>query len=805
MNQNYLKFAVRNLWKHKSHTFINIFGLATGLGACLLLLLFVRSEWRYDRFHTKADRIYRAWIKEDYGENQVFVNTVTPIPLGPALQQNFPEVEAMCRVFKYDATVRHGNNTFSESVVAADPSFFQLFDFGLRTGDGNAALTDHNAVVISEKAALKYFGQTDPIGQTLDIRVGPADVPFTVKAVSRDVPEESSIQFDFLIPFSHETTIFREGARKSWTNVFLETYVLVREPGQGAAVVAKMPAMLQQQFGERYKEGQYKVYLQPLTAVHLDNTLPAGNEPVGNPAYVKILAAVGLLILLIACINFVTLSVARSASRAAEVGIRKAVGARRKELIRQFWGEAALMTVISFGLGMVLAQLLLPLFNRLVEKKLVMAPDPGLAALCLGLIAVTALAAGFYPALVLSGFRPIEALKGRAGLKGNDGWLRRSLIVGQFTISVALIGCTLGFREQLKYVHEKDLGYRKDRIVVVPTNQRLDKGNELGQRYVAALQQQKDVRQAGVSVFSFRETPWANIGYEDEKGVYRNFQFNVVDPKMLEAMDIRVAAGKAPDEQNTDEKANGIWVNEALVREYGWPDPLGQKLPWKYEGRVVGVLKDFHWESLHTPIGPLVLSLQRDSVMKYANDVGFAYSPAPRVSVSLQPGDLQDQAAMLKSVWQSVAPGQEFEFHFLDETLSQQYARESRVSTLITLASVLSVVITCLGLFGLAMLTVARRTREIGIRKVMGASVAGITRLLAGDFLKLVLVAVVLASPLAWWALNKWLADFAYRIDVQWWMFLVAGAVAATVAFLTVSFQSIKAALANPVKSLRSE
>jgi putative ABC transport system permease protein len=554
---------------------------------------------------------------------------------------------------------------------------------------------------------------------------------------------------------------------------------------------------------ENYKPGEYNVRLQPLTDVHLNNKLPAANQPISDPKYSYILATVGVLILLIACINFVTLSIGRSTTRALEVGVRKVLGAERQQLIRQFWGEALLLTVMALVIGLGLAIVLQKPFNLLANRQLSLSLNGFTILFCFLLAAIIALLAGMYPAFVLSNFKPIQVLKGRLKVD-NIGFFRKALIVGQFVASIIMIIGTIAIGKQLNYLQTKDLGYSKEHVIIVPTNKSRREGNPLAQRFRVALQKNPDVINSSNSLFSMSEYGWMTLGYTDDKNVFRQFRFNAVDPDFVNTMGLHVIAGRNFTKNNTADSSY-ILVNEALVKEYGWKNPIGQRLPGKYEETVIGVIKDFHFETLHTNIKPVVMALKPDSFFRRSSDMNLNFPAQPRVSVLFRGGNVQSHIEFLKSSWKSVAGDQDFEYQFLDDALNAAYQQEQRLSKIVRYASLLSIFIACMGLFGLATLVVVRRTKEIGIRKVLGANVSGIVALLSKDFIALIIVASVIAFPIAWWALQKWLQDFAYRITIPWLAFFGAALLALIVALLTVSIQAIKAALMNPVKSLRTE
>ena len=803
MVKNIFKVAFRYLAKHKGYTLINIAGLAVGIGAVILIMLFVRSEWTFDRMHANSDRIHRAWLEELY-EGEVFTSTSTPIPLGPLLVNNLPEVELVTRVTEISAPINHEGSTFHYPVTMVDSTFFQVFDFELVKGDRQNPFPDKNSIILTEESATTLFGNTSPLGETLELEVGGEAMLFTVTGITEDVPYESSIQYDFLIPFSNAVHIWSENIRTSaWSNVTVQTFVLLKEGIDPAVANSKIPAFMDPLVAKNYKPGEYTVTLQPLSDLHFGTTLPETVTAPSNPLYSYILASVGILILLIACINFITLSTGRSATRAMEVGVRKVLGAEKKQLIWQFWGESFIVTLIALILGIVLAFLLLNPFNQLANREFVFSADVFTIVFCLFLLVFITLLAGGYPALILSSFQPVKVLKGRFKT-GKMGFFGRALVVGQFVASLGMIICTIIIGKQLNYLQSKDLGFERDHIIIVPTNRSIAEGNALAGRYINALEGNPQIINASKSLYSMAEFGWMQLGYKDDKNVFRQFRFNAIDPDFIETMDLEIIQGRGFIKNNPAD-SNAIVVNEALVKEYGWNDPIGKKLPGKYPQEIVGVAKDFHFESLHTAIEPAVLAMKADPFFEFSTDVSYGFSPSPRVSVKFREGNLQDHLAILEKNWEEVAGDQEFRFNFLDDALNAAYDQERRLSKIVKYTSVLAIFIACLGLFGLATLVVARRKKEIGIRKVLGANVSTLVGVLNKEFAIHIIIASLIAFPLAWLMLNRWMRDFQYRIDISPWIFVLAALIVLLVAMVTVSFQSVKAALQNPVKGLRSE
>ncbi len=803
MFNNYIKIAWRYLMRYKTYTAINIMGLAVGITCCVLIMLFIRSEFSYNRFNAKADRIYRVWQEEKF-QGQNFVNTVTPIPMGPAMQSSFPEVEAMCRVLKSNTLVKIGDKSFNENITMVDPSLFKIFDFKLLKGDRNNLFPTTNSVIVTPEIAEKYFGSTNAVGQSFEMQLGDQVQLFTIAGIAEKAPEESSVKYDILFSYANDKLVFRERMLHSWFNVFNETYVLLRNNVTVLDLEKKFPALLKKELGEDYGTEEFYMHLQPLTAIHLDHALPEGNEPISNPKYAYILATIGILILLVACINFITLSIGRSTTRALEVGVRKAMGAGRKQLIKQFWGEALLVTFISVTIGLLAAISLLKPFNQLINRKLYFSFDPLFLLFSFVLICVIALIAGIYPAIILSAFNPVDVLKGKLNLKSNAGIFRKGLIIGQFAASIVMIICTMIIGQQMNYLQHKDLGYNKEQVIIVPTNKNRAEGYALSKLYKNELLKYPQVQSVSASTFSFAEPSWAGFGFSDKNKQYHDFVYNEIDASFIETMQIAVLEGRSFSPSNTADSSNSILVNEAFVKAYGIKDPVGKKFG-VYSQQIIGVVKDFNYESLHSKVQPLVLSLKMDTIGRQSDNVSFPVSPKPRISVRMKADNLQANIDILKKAWQTIAPNQDFEYQFLDDRLAVAYEQEQKSAVVVKIASGLSIFIACMGLFGLATLTVTRRTKEIGIRKVLGANATQVVQLLSKDFLVLVAVAAIIAFPVAWWAMDTWLSDFAYRTAIGWWIFIISGFASLSIAFITISTQAIKAALANPVESLRTE
>jgi len=805
MNKNYFKVAIRNLLRNKGYTIINLSGLAVGVAACILIMLFVKSEWSYDKFHSRSGRLYRLWLEEKEAEDKVFTETVTPIPLGPALQNSIPEIESTCRVYSFNANLKTNSvNTTTVQATIVDETFFNLFDFRIDEGNSQNPFPSPNSVVITSDFSKKYFGNSSPLGQVIQLELNDTLIPFTVTAIVNNVPEESSIKFNLLIPFSNDHYLWSEKTRHAWHQIFNETYALMKSPVNPDAFTDKFEKFAKQVLGNGYRPGTYNLHLQPITDIHLNNALPEGIQPISSPVYSYVLSAIGIIILIIACFNFITLSIARSTSRAMEVGVRKVLGAGRKQLVIQFWTETFLFTVSAIILGLLLAILFSGPFNSLFQKNLEVSFSFSFILFIAALTIFIALLAGIYPAVVLSGFNPTEVFKGRQGATGNRGKLRHALIAVQFVASICLITCTIVVSRQMNYIQNKDLGYQKDRVIVVQTNKGGEEGSKLAELYKDELRKLPQVKSSSVSLYTLVENSWIGVGFTDVGNKYREFSANVVDADFLQTMKIELVAGRNFKADKSDAKT-GIIINESMAKEYGWKDAVGKRFPGKFDAEVLGVVKDFNYQSLHTKINPLMLASNADPINRGIENVNLSFPPQARISVLMQGGSLNENVEMLEQAWKRIEKVQAFDYNFLDETLAAQYAQEVRSNKIILVAAGLSIFIACMGLFGLTTLIVNRRLKEIGIRKILGAHVISIVSLVSKEFVVIVCIASVIAFPLAWYAMNKWLEDFAYRINISWWMLMLSAAIALLITLATVGFQALRAAMENPVNSLRTE
>ncbi len=801
MIKNYIKTAFRSLLKNKGFTAINVLGLALGLATCLLIVFYVVDELSYDRFNIKADRIYRVNTDIKFGGNSSSY-AISPPPLAASLS-NFPEVEKAVRLVASGGTrFKKGNENIIETqVVYADPSVFDVFTLPMINGNPKKALTDPNTIVISERAAQKYFNRINVVGDYLFLVS--ENKNFKITGVIRNVPRQSHFNFDYFLSMPSLAT----SRDNNWNDFSFSTYILFKEGTDHKKFESKLNALTRQHFGrDNYarmeKSGNYiKVNLTPIKDIHLQSNRRYELGSNGSKTYVYIFSAIALFILLIACINFMNLSTARSANRAREVGVRKVLGSSRKSLMAQFISESLLVTLAAAIIGAFSAWALLPLFNQISGKELSVTRQTieWLLPSLIIIIIVIGILAGSYPAFYLSAFKPIDVLKGKlsAGFKGSN--FRNFLVVLQFSISIFLITGTLVIYNQLNYIQLKNLGFNRKQVLVIKNVSTLDDAKILKQE----IKKIPGVENASLSGFlptgSLRAP---DAVFTDKIPDPKNALFTEiwpVDEDYLNTMGMSIAKGRNFSAQlKTD--SSGIVINETAARMLGYyNDPLNRKLysPQNRGGKtivkeynIIGVLKDFNFSPLRDNITPLVMIL--------AEDKGA-------LSVRTNAKNLAPFVSKIDNTWTRLSPNQRLEYSFMDEDFDAAYKFEQRTGKIFLSFTVFALIIACLGLFGLAAYAAEQRNREIGIRKILGANVSALVAMLCKDFIKLVLIAIFIATPFAWWTMHQWLQGFAYRQNIQWWVIVSAASGAVIIALVTISFQSIKAAMANPVESLRSE
>lgn len=781
MLRNYMIVAYRNLMRHKVYSLINVAGLSIGIAFCILTFLYVRNEWMYDTFHENADRIYRAYIVDRTG-----ARSMTPVPLGPALEEAFPDVRTV-RVDGGVLSAKYQDRKIHASFRAADPAILEVFTFPLLRGDPMTVLKDPYSLVVTEVSSRRYFGDEDPIGKALTLEFfgrPPVVRDFVITGIAKSIPGNSSIRFDFLYPIAAEG----EPIGPSWSMSAIQTFAFLPDHVRPAEVEDSLSKVLKTRRGERWDES---VGLQPLLEMHL-NRSKRGPAGAGNPALSYILLGIASLVLTIACVNFITLAVGRSFSRDREVAMRKVTGASRKQLVTQFLGESMALSVLALVAGVYVAELFLPVFNSAVVKDLSLGDkaDGAGVAFLIGLAVTVGLAAGGYPAFVLSAAQPAVALKGRSN-HGETNRFGRTLVVLQFALSIFLVVSALVMVRQVEYLRTKPLGFDSEYLVSIQAIDPRRPDLQLHEVYRNELIRHHLIQGVTTTghMLSNRTQHHNIIEYEGEKIDVEDVR---VGHDFLETMGVSLVEGTDFDPGRSG-SSRSLIINETLVRRFGWKGAVAGRILRRNnrDFTVIGVVNDFHFRSLHETIGPMVLS--------------FIPRASRNMLVRIRAENVSAALAFLEEKWRKVAPGNAFHYSFLDDDLDRQYRNEERWSRIIGYATMLAVFIACLGAFGLTALSVARRTREVGVRKVLGAHALGIVSLLSTDFVKLVAIGNLIAWPLAFYAMDRWLQDFAYRIELGVGTFVFGGLILMAAVLLTVSVQAIRAAWANPVDALRTE
>ncbi|WP_159471519.1 ABC transporter permease [Dyadobacter sp. 3J3] len=793
MLKNHLKIALRNLWKHKAFSLINILGLTVGMSACLLIGLYVHFELSYDNFHSKAHRIYRL-VTDVKTPSETLELDVTTWAFAPGMKNDFPEVEAFTRINTARFNIRKDNIMLKEEkALYADSSLFKVFDFQLLNGNPSQALKEPLSIVLTEKTARKYFGNADPIGQILFLSAD--TLAATVTGVMKDIPENSQIKADMFISMSTFTQKINKRLDENWGDFGVTSYLLLKTGSSAQSLQMKLPAFLENHAGEMFRKSHvlYILSLEPLKQVYLHSS--RGGAEKGSAANIYIFSAVAIFILLIACINFINLSTARSAERAKEVGIRKSFGAGKMLLARQFLIESLSVSILAFLLSLPFSSALIPWFNGLAGKAISkgLLENPLFVSGLFITSVVIGLLAGIYPAVVLSSFEPVTVLKGRftSGLKGVV--LRKSLVTIQFSISIILIIATLVVYTQMTFMRERDLGFSKEQMLII--NSEGDVNRHVFQQTLDGLTGiQSTATSSSIPGGAF-DGAYSEI--ENKNGDFQvaHLGLYLVDFNYMPQYKLKMAAGRMFSKDFRTDSTEAMIVNEAAVKLLGYSSPLdavGKKFKqWGHEGKIIGVMKDFHFVSLHETIKPLTMRIDP--------------AGSNLISVKIGGNNIKETLDIIESKWKLLVPNRPFNYYFADEFFDRQYRSEEGFEKLFFNFAMLAIFISCLGLLGLASHSTIQRTREIGVRKVLGASTGNIVGLLSKDFLVLVVLAFIIASPLAFFCMDKWLQNFAYKTNIQWWIFAVAAILSVAIAFGTISYLSIRAALTNPVKSLKAE
>ena len=806
MLKNYFKLAWRNLLKHKTDSSINIVGLCVAFTCALLLFLSVYFEFSFDAFHKNAGNIYKMYYNVSRPK-EVQTGTSMPIPLTPALKQSIPEVKYAARYINSGAVTRYKDKKLSPNLKYTDADFFSMFSFPIVKGSAATALNELNNVVIRKGYAKALFGDEDPMGKTIEMQIDGEWKPFMISAIAADYSDNSSIIYDLVVRF--ENIPGYKSSADRWDNFNHELYVQLQDGVHAAAFEKKMHPLIAKALAEDieglkrdgaqpFSDGSYIQFKTlPLFQMHTTPSISGEGSSI-NKSYLYLLLVIGILILVIACINFINLSIGRSFTRTHEIGLRKTLGALRSQLIAQFWSEAFLICFFALGVSIALCQWLLPKYSQLFAMNVTddILASPVIWVGVTGVFFIITLIAGGYPAWLMSRFNVINILKGKVSIKRSQK-LRNSLIVVQFSIAILLMICTMVAWQQISYLKTKPLGYNKNQVISIPIQGEINP--------IAALEMMRAKLTSHTSVESVTGI-YDNLGRgldgSQRRSVmgfdYKNRGISTVwmgaSYDFVKTLDLQLVAGRDFSRQMLTD-SNAILINEAMAQELGEKDIVGNSIPIRESGppkQVIGVVKNFNFESLHGKIKPLTLVLESSFAPNY-------------ILVKVKPDNLSASMQLIKDTWAQVSPGSQFNGSFLDENVDRQYRREEKLGQIFIYGAIVAIVLSCMGLLAMVMLIIAQRIREIGIRKVLGASAASIVGIISKEFMLLVLISFVIAAPLAWLFMNSWLQDFAYRVTINWWVFLIAAAIAILIAMITICVQALKAAWMNPVTTLKTE
>ena len=795
MFKNYLKVAFRNFKRHKGFSFINVAGLSIGMACCALILLFIKDELSYDRFHEKADRIHRV-VFSSSDEDRLPTNANGSFGVGPALKRDFPEIIETVRIRKMGQGVKvyigHKDKKFyEERFFFAEPSIFTVFDFPLIKGDPATVLDEPNTIVLTREMAEKYFGDEDPIGQTVE--ADPYNngeiMPFRITGIAQNVPRNSHVHFNFLASY-----ISQKDDTNDFSSYFQHfTYVLLDKKSSAESLNPKFLAFLHRHWR---KDPWYTISLQPLLDIRLHSRLRSEIEPTGNILYVYVFTAIAVFVLMIACINFMNLTTARSIKRVKEVGIRKVIGAQKNQLIRQFLGESLLLSILSAVMAICVVVLTLPLFNRIAVKDMSLSSilNPWLVLSIIAIALAVGLLSGIYPAFVISSFQPVHSLKSRTVYSFQGTLLRKGLVIFQFALSIGIIFATLIAHKQMFYIQSRNLGYDKEQIIVISLNKDLRKNYEAFRNELLTNPQ---IENATTSSFvPTRGSGHLSLQFEGRDELLTQVVY-YVDKEFVSTYGMKLKAGRDIHLPLSQESQSEFLISELTVQEAGYTSPLdavgkGAVFMNRFRGPIAGVVNDINIYSLHHEPYSMTYMI---TPIQYHN----------YLSIRILPQNILETMDFIGKTWKKIIPNYPLDYFFLDASFEQMHVADKKLGEIFSIFSILAIYVACLGLFGLAAYTAEQKTKEIGIRKVLGASTFNIYLLLSRDFLKWVAAANILAWPVAYYAMNRWLQSFAFRASIGWEIFLLSAGMALVISLLTVSYQSVKAATANPVDSLRYE
>ncbi|HYK47221.1 MAG TPA: ABC transporter permease [Parafilimonas sp.] len=798
MFKNFFISAWRNLSRNKTYTVLNVSGLTIGVVVCLLIGVWLQRELSFDNFHPNGDKIFRL-VNTFKSESESFSQEPSGPAFGAQLPKQLPAVPSACRLFSDKYKLQEGDKQFFESnVLDVDPNFFQFFGFRLKEGRAKTCLQSFDQVVLTEKLAQKYFGKEDPVGKTINID----NTPFAVTGVAENPPVNSNIQFDALVSSAFLKKRMKDNYNfdidSMWVGGWPDTYVEVSDPAKWKETEKQINQVAFKFEEKDWKENKmsYQYFLQPIRDIHLKSHLRYDSANNGSLALVNIFSIIGIIVLLLACINYINLTTAGAIKRAKETSVRKVIGATKPQLIRQFFFETFIICTFAVCLGVVICKIVLPQFSAWIGESYDFPLNLTNVLIISGFVIFISAVSGIYPASILSSFNPAVALKGNFSQSKRGNVIRKTLVVFQFTITIALVASVFIITQQMNYVRNKSLGFNGSAVIEVKFN-----ADENVVQHYSSIRSELlkspyvlNVSKHGQNVVGGLGNGWTTTVNLKGEEISTSLYGMSVDADYFKTYDMKLAAGRFFSKDIPTDTTKALLVNEAAVRTFGWKKPenaigkpFGKGEDQQY---VIGVVKDFNFENLHKPVEALRIGYEREG---------------RRISLKVNAAHIDEAIAQLKTTWSKLVPTVPLQYDFVDDEIEEQYGSEQKMEGIFYAFSGLSLLIACLGLFGLSTFVVERKIKEIGIRKVLGASVSGIVGLLSQDFLKLVLISILIATPLAWYFMNNWLQDFAYRIDISWWVFAVAGLIAVFIALVTVSIKSIKAAVANPVKSLRTE
>ena len=815
LNAHNFKIALRILWRDKFSSILNIVGLSTALICFLLLAMYVIQETTFDYFHEKKDQLFRTYLYEDYGDGQTFFNTTTPLRFESLLEENFPEVETVVQIRLTDSRLGVFDKRINEEVAIISPELFQVFDFKMIRGSAEKPFDNRKSIILSKSYAEKYFGENDPIGQSIEIELKDDFQPFAVSGVFEDLPFNSSIKFHIAVSNELNDEIYSARGLNAWFNVSVETYILLKDAAKIESVDEKMQDVVMSYLGEEVGRNEYNIRFQPLTDIHLNQDFPVGHSAVNNPKYVYILGFIGTLVLILACINYTTLAMGNSLKRTKEVAVRKVLGAMRPTLIKQYLSESIIIALVATLIGSVTALFSIPVFNNLTNSTLNYSFEWVHLTYFLSLGLIIGFIAGIYPVVALSKGKVLTLLSSTSQSKSNHT-IRKAMVVFQFAITVFLLSSVLVMNKQLDFLQNKDLGFQSDASVAVhvpvdPTAQQMSERAASAEANIDLLKTElvkhPEVSNLTMASHEFGNSGWAHMGFRDKNDLFRWFYFLHVDENYLDAFNIKVVEGRGFEAGSGLDKRQSIIINEAAVKYFNLENPIGKKLPNDNfdELQIIGVIQDFHFSSLHNKVEPLIIAQNIIPIYQGISDVNFGSSPTPKLLFKADINQLVKTTEILTAAWEKLFPNYALHFQFMDQAIQQQYKNEAQLKKLIGVAASIAIIIAAIGLLGLTVLVVNSREKEIGIRKVLGASIWQVFGLLSKTYALQLLLGSVLSVPLTVWLMRDWLNNFAYKIALSPDLFLLSGLLAFLVAFLVVSFHTLKAGISNPIESLRDE